>query len=83
MSITDWNPKDYHDDGRTLEWGKSLTPEQKDALRGGEIFTLLDRNGDPHSRVLMDSYDQTRQGPIQANPVIKAMFGVPDPVGAN
>ena len=30
-------------------------------LRDGETFTLLDADGNPFSRVLMDSYGQIRE----------------------
>ena len=59
-----WNGKDHHNDGRTLEWGKDLTPGQIQALREGEVFTLIDEDEKPYSLVLMDSYDQIREGLI-------------------
>ena len=58
---TTWKPKTYHDDGRTLKWEDSLTPEQEQAMQGGEVFTLLDAEGTPHSIVLKDSYGQIRE----------------------
>ncbi len=54
----------YEDRGRTFEWGKNLTPEQMDALRSHEIFTLLDADGKPVFKILMDSYGTIREKPI-------------------
>lgn len=54
----------YEDNGRTLEWGKNLTTDQKEAMRAHEIFTLLDKEGKPHSKVLMDFYGAIREKPI-------------------
>lgn len=62
--MSEWNPKEYHNEGKTLEWGKDLTEEQSAAMREGEIFTLLDEKGKPYSIVLMDSYDTIREKPI-------------------
>lgn len=56
-----WAPKQYFDNGRTLRWGLDLSSETMASMRIGEIFTLLDADGDPFSRVLMDSYDQIRE----------------------
>jgi hypothetical protein len=61
MSDHQWEPKEYHDHGRVLQWGQDLTGEQKAALRGGEVFTLLNESGEPHSIVLMDSYGTIRE----------------------
>jgi len=59
--MNEWNPKEYFSKGRNLTWGKDLNPEQKKALRKGEVFTLLGKDGKPYSKVLMDSYDQIRE----------------------
>lgn len=52
---------DYTDKGRTVEWGKDLSPETMKALReDAEIFTLM-KDGKPHSWLLMDYYGTIRQ----------------------
>lgn len=56
-----YDPKNYFSKDRTLEWEADLTPEQMEALRKGEIFVLLEQDGSPHSRILMDSYNQIRE----------------------
>lgn len=56
-----YNPKEYFHGGRTLTWGKDLSPGQMRALKNGEVFILLGEDGKPHSRVLMDSYNQIRE----------------------
>lgn len=69
------------DNGRTLEWGKNISPENMTLLRQGEVFTLLDADGQPHKRILMDSYGTIREGPIQPHPdqaqLAAIFFGVP------
>lgn len=59
--MSEYNPKKHFSKGRTLEWGKDLTPKQMKALRKGEVFILMDKDGYAHSRVLMDSYNQIRE----------------------
>jgi hypothetical protein len=68
MEQTTHHPKQYFNHGRTFEWGKNLTPEQMDALRGGEIFVLLGQDGKPCSTVLMDSYNQIREKVLAERP---------------
>lgn len=60
-----YDPKNYFSKGRTLEWEKDLTPEQMKALKKGEVFVLLGKDGSPHSRILMDSYNQIREKKIK------------------
>ena len=60
-----YQPKDYFFNKRTLEWEKDLTIEQMEALKKGEVFHLLDKEGNPHSTILMDSYNQIRQRSIE------------------
>jgi len=60
-----YNPKRYFHNGRFFEWGKDLRPAQMDGLRAGEVFILLGKDGKPHSKVLMDSYDQIREKLIE------------------
>lgn len=73
-----FEPKTYFDNGRTVEWGADLSEETKAALAAGEVFTLLDTEGTPHSRLLHDSYGTLREGPIVDPTGISAsMFGVP------
>ena len=62
----EYQPKKYFSKGQTLEWGKDLTPKQMEALRKGEAFILLDKNKVPYRRILMDSYNQIREGRIEA-----------------
>lgn len=62
--MTEGNPKTYHDEGRTLKWGEDISIENMQALRSGEIFTLLNTEGEKYSTVLMDSYDQIRERKI-------------------
>lgn len=57
----EYQPKEYFTKGRTLEWGKDLTPKQMKALKKGEVFILLGEDGKPHCRILMDSYNQIRE----------------------
>ncbi len=56
-----YNPKEYFFKGKTLRWGKDLSLGQMKALRKGEVFILLGKDGKPHSRVLMDSYGTIRE----------------------
>jgi len=56
-----YNPKKHFRNERTLVWGQSLTKEQMNSLRQGEIFILLDEDGEQHAEVLMDSYDNIRE----------------------
>ena len=63
-SIT-WNPKHYKNCGFTLKWGKDISSGDMDLLRKGEVFTLLDKKGNPYSIVLMDSYNQIREGKLK------------------
>jgi len=60
-----YQPKKYFSNGRTLEWGKDLTEEQMESMRQGEIFILLNEDGTRHNEVLMDSYNQIREGGIE------------------
>jgi len=65
MSECKWNPKKYFFKGRTFTWGKILTQEQIKALKKGEMFTLLGKDGEPYSEVFMDSYNQIREQRIE------------------
>jgi hypothetical protein len=56
-----YSPKHYFDSARTLEWGKNITANNLERMACGEIFTLLGPDGEPHSKVLMDSYNQIRE----------------------
>ena len=55
------NLKHYHNTGRTLPWGKDISPDDMNSMKNGEIFTLLTSDGRPYSEVLMDSYDVIRE----------------------
>jgi hypothetical protein len=75
--MASYNPKHYFDDGRTTEYGADLGPERMEALRRGEIFTLLDREGRPWQRILMDSYDQLRAGSLDEPSDLAPVLGIP------
>jgi len=62
--IGEWNLKSYFNDGREVKWGEDLTEEEMDALRKGEVFTLM-KDGKPVKCVLMDSYDSIRDATIE------------------
>lgn len=64
--MSDYQPKEYHNIGRTLTWGRDLTAQEMDALRGGEVFTLQNQQGAPHSQVVMDSYGKIREMRVSA-----------------
>jgi hypothetical protein len=71
-------PKTYFDNGRTVEWGKDLSEETLAAMDGGEVFTLLDPDGKPYSRLLRDAYGTQREGPIvDQSGIAEKLFGVP------
>lgn len=66
-----YQPKTYFDNGNTLQWGKDISETNMELLRQGEIFTLLDSNGLPKFKILMDSYNVCRAVliPQQSTPV--------------
>ena len=57
--------KKYFDNGNTLNWGEDIPQDKVYALKQGEIFTLLDKDKKPFSKVLMDSYGITREKPLK------------------
>lgn len=59
--VLEYQPKKYFSKARTLEWGKNLTPKQMKALKKGEVFVLLGKDGKRLKRILMDSYNQIRE----------------------
>lgn len=59
-----YKAKRYYDNGRTLDWGKDLSPAEITALEDGEIFTLLSEDGKLFSAVLKDSYGRIREQKI-------------------
>lgn len=65
MKKTLFNPKTYFSNGAQLSWGQDLTDDEKNRLKQGEVFCLLSRDKLPHSLVLMDSYNQIREGSIE------------------
>lgn len=65
---TEYSPKSHEDKGRTVESGRPLTPEEMQALRAGEILTVLSEDRSPYSRLLMDSYGTIREQPTQEEP---------------
>lgn len=52
---------EYFCKGVTLEWGKDLTEEYMDRMCEGEVFMLLDENGETCSLILIDRYGQVRE----------------------
>jgi hypothetical protein len=60
-----YQPKNYFSKDRTLEWGKDLTPKQMKALRKGEVFKFLDKDGKPFKMILMDSHNVIREKAIK------------------
>lgn len=58
-----------------LEWGRDVPQYVHEALAIGETAVLYDRNGQPHSLVLMDQHGQYREGPI----VGRVLPGPPPP----
>ncbi len=44
-----------------LNWGEDIPSNIMEALRRGETATLNDKDGNPYSRVLMDSYGTIRE----------------------
>ena len=50
------NWSQHHNNGKTLEWGKDISEENMDLLKQGEVFTLLDEDGEPHCLILKDSF---------------------------
>lgn len=56
-----YNPKNYFDMGRTVLWGMNLGQEVMQALRLGEIVTVLNLDLEPYSELLMDSWDVLRE----------------------
>ncbi len=60
----------HFDNGRTIKWGD---PAPLDDLCKGEIFTLLDAEGLPVSKVLRDRY-----GTIREKPCARALANHPE-----
>ena len=55
-----YQQRHYVDKGRILCWGCDLDESDMEALRGGEVFTLVSPVGQV-SKVLMDSYGAIRE----------------------
>ncbi len=53
--------KTYYNNGRLLEWGASLSAETLEAMKKGEIFTILRPEGVLSSKVFMDFYNQIQK----------------------
>lgn len=47
-----------------LEWGKTISPENLEALRRGDVFVLLSKEGRPYSEVAMDTAGKLWERPI-------------------
>lgn len=59
--MSDYNPKEYFDNGRTLNWAENIPQDYMEGMNNGEVFTLLDIEGNPYSQVLKDSYGTIRE----------------------
>jgi hypothetical protein len=59
-----FNPslKDFHYKGRVLRWGENIPPDLMQALKEGEVLTLLDEDGQPLHHIMMDANGTIRQG---------------------
>ena len=62
--VLEYQPKNYFSKDRAIEWGKDLTRRQMKALRKGEVFKLLNKDGKPFKMILMDSYNMLREKAI-------------------
>ncbi len=58
-----WSP--HHNTGKTLEWGKDISEENMNLLKQGEVFTLLDEDGEPYCLILKDSFGTIREKRIE------------------
>ena len=65
--VIEYQPKNYFSKGRTIKWGKDLTRRQMKALRKGEAFVLLGKDGKPLKRILMDSYNMLRERKLRGS----------------
>lgn len=57
----EWQPKEYHYDGRTLIWGEAIPRDKFKAMKEGEVFFLKGQGGKVDRLILMDSYSQIRE----------------------
>ncbi len=62
--VLEYQPKEYFSKDRAIGWGKDLTRRQMKALRKGEVFKLLNKDGVPFKTILMDSYNMLREKAI-------------------
>ncbi len=62
--MADWNPKDYKDTGDTVTLGQDLGCDRMALLRKGHVFTLVDKDGKPISKLGMNSFDELWEGPL-------------------
>lgn len=60
-----YDPKRYDDRGRTVKWGEDLSEETMISMRDGEVFILLDKEGKPYKKLLLDHYNQLRESAIK------------------
>lgn len=63
--VIEYQPKKYFSKDRAIKLGKDLTPKQMKALRKGEVFKILGKNGKPFKMILMDSYNMLREKAIK------------------
>ena len=70
VAIRNFNGKQYvsviapPEPTHVLQWGEDMPLVIFEALRNGETATLMNKNGEPHSLVLMDSLGQIRERPL-------------------
>lgn len=53
--MENYNPKAYFDNGATIPERTDLGADRMNRLRSGEVFTVLNENGSPSFRLLMDA----------------------------
>jgi hypothetical protein len=81
MGITSGPPKTYFDNGRILIFGKDIPEDKFLALQEGEVFTLLNIENKPFSKVLMDSYGTIRERPITDDELFELMVKLAEAEG--
>lgn len=53
----------------TLLWGQNIPADKMERLRNGEVFILLDPDGNAYSQVMMDGAGQIRERRVSAEEV--------------
>lgn len=74
-----YGPKNYFDAGATVAPRSDLGAERMERLRGGEVFTVLNDDGTPDRRILMDSFNTIRCSAIdnRSEHMARSFFAVP------